>query len=134
MIGLAGQIGRQVIILILLEGGVAEIAPEYRGHAEFMSFGERMTNFNNLAIALLGAKINGGADRSRAHVISLLHRAEQNLIELVGVGEKFVVIDFHDERNPVGILAGNGAEHAKGGRDSVAAALDGELDDIFSVE
>ena len=33
MIGLAGEVGGEVIVLVLLEGVVAEIAPENRGHA-----------------------------------------------------------------------------------------------------
>ena len=44
------------------------------------------------------------------------------------------MIDFDDEGNFVGVLAGDGAENAEGGGDGVAAALDGELDDIFAVE
>src|SRR5216683_737252 len=36
VIGLAGEVGGDVIVLIFLEGVVAEIAPENRGHAEIV--------------------------------------------------------------------------------------------------
>src|SRR5207302_8759157 len=36
MVGLACEVGRDVIVLVLLEGAVAQIAPKNGGHAEFM--------------------------------------------------------------------------------------------------
>ncbi len=44
------------------------------------------------------------------------------------------MIYFHEERNLVRVLAGDRAEHAKSRSDGVAAAFDGELDDVFAVE
>ena len=41
---------------------------------------------------------------------------------------------FTMKGNLVGILAGDGAENAIGGSDGVAAAFDGELDDVFAVK
>ena len=70
------------------------------------------------------AEVDGGADGRRAHVVGCFDRAEQNLVELVGVGEQLVVVDLHEERDLVGVLAGDRAEHAEGGGDGVAAALD----------
>ena len=50
------------------------------------------------------------------------------------IGQEFVVIEFYEERNFVGVLAGDGAEDAEGGSDGVAATFHGELNDIFAVE
>src|SRR5208283_3018912 len=134
MIGLAGEIGRDVIVLILLKGGIAEIAPQNSGHAEFVSLGESVADLNDLAIALLRAEINGCANGSGAHVIGFLNSSEQDLVELVWISEQFIVIDLHDERNFVGIFAGDGAKHAKRGSHGVATAFDGQFDNVFAIK
>ena len=61
-------------------------------------------------------------------------RAEHDLVELVRVGQQLVVVDLHQERDLVRVLARDRAQHAEGGRDRVAAAFDGELDDVLRVE
>jgi len=53
MIGLSGEVGREVIVLVLLKRGVAEIAPQDSSHAQFMSFRERAADFHNLAVGLI---------------------------------------------------------------------------------
>src|SRR5581483_2508908 len=63
-----------------------------------------------------------------------LDRAEQDLFKVVRIGQEFVVIDFDDKGNLVGVLPRHHAEHAKGGSDGVAAAFDGEADDVFGVK
>ena len=134
MIGLSGKVGGEMIVLVFLEGGVAEIAPQNGGHAEFVSVRESLADFDDLAIALIGAEIDGGADGDRAHVVSLLNAGENNLVGFVGVSEQFVVIELHEEGNLVRVLAGDRAEHAERGSYRVALAFDGQLDDIFAVE
>src|SRR5258708_1860011 len=134
MVGLAGQVGGEGIVLVLFEGVVAEVAPEDGGHAELVSMGEGLADFDDLAAALVGAEINRGTNGGCAHVVSLLDGAEKNLVGLIGEGEQLVVIHFDDEGNFVGIQAGNGAEDAEGGGDGVAAAFDGELDDVAAVK
>ncbi len=61
-------------------------------------------------------------------------RAEQDLVELVRVGEELVVVDLHDERDLVRVPARHRAQHAQRGGHRVAAALDGELHDVLGVE
>src|SRR5690242_2906615 len=134
MIGLASEVGGNVIVLVLLEGAIAEIAPENGGHAEFMRMGEGLADFDDLARALIGAEIDRGADSGRAHVPGFLDGPKENLIKAVRVGEQLVVVHLDDERNLVGIFARDGAKNAKGGSHGVAAALDGELDDIRGVK
>src|SRR2546427_8913430 len=57
MIGLAGEIGGDVIVLVFFEGVVAEIAPKGGGHGELMGGGEGLADFYDLAAALVGAEI-----------------------------------------------------------------------------
>jgi bifunctional DNA-binding transcriptional regulator/antitoxin component of YhaV-PrlF toxin-antitoxin module len=61
----------------------------------------------------------------------LLDRAEHDLVELVRVGQQLVVVDLHDERDLVRVLAGHQPEHAEGRGHGVAAALDRELHDVL---
>ena len=44
------------------------------------------------------------------------------------------MIELHDERNLVGVLAATRAKDAERGGDGVAAALDRELDDVLRIE
>ena len=64
----------------------------------------------------------------------MLNGAEDHLVEAIGESKQFIVIDLHDERNLVGVLAGDRAENAECGSDGVAAAFDGQLDDVAAVE
>src|SRR5438552_2235220 len=134
MIGLAGEIAGQVVVLVLLEGVVAQVAPENGGHAEIVGLREGVADFDDLAAALIGTEINGGADGGGAHVIGFFYGAEEDLVGFVGVGKEFVVIDFDDEGNFVSVLASDRAENAKSRGDGVALAFDSELDDVFAVE
>src|SRR5579864_6649222 len=99
-----------------------------------MGFREGAADLDNLAVSLVGAEVNRGADSGRSHVPGFLHGTKKDLVKLVGESEQFVVIDFYDEGNFVRVLAGHGAQHAESRSDGVAVALDGELDDIFAVE
>ncbi len=44
------------------------------------------------------------------------------------------MIDFDQERNLVGIFAGDVTQHAKGGSDRVAAAFNGQFNNVFRVK
>src|SRR6266581_6066387 len=134
MVGLAGEVGGEMIVLVLLEGAVAEVAPEDGGHAELMGVREGLADFDDLASALIGSEIDGGANGGSTEVVGLLHGAEENLIGLVGKRQQFVVIHLHDEGNFVGVLARDRAEHAVSGGHGVAATFDGQLDDVAAVE
>ena len=119
---------------VRLEFRVAQIAPKDRRHPELVRVGKRLGNLGDLPRRFVRAKIDRRADRDRAHIVRLLDRAEHHLVEFVRIGQQLVVIDFHDERDLVRVFAGDRAQHAKGRGHGVAAALDGELDDIFGVE
>src|SRR6201999_955213 len=95
---------------------------------------EGFGDLDYLATRLLGAEVDCRADCDRAHVARLLNRAEEDLVELVRVGEKLVMIDLYDEGNLVRVLARDDAEHAERRGDGVAAAFYRKLDDVLRVE
>jgi hypothetical protein len=99
-----------------------------------MGFRESAADLDDLAVGLIGAKINCGANGGSSHVIGFLNRAEEDLVKLVGIRQQLVVIDFRNKRNLVRILARNRSKHAKGGRHSVATSLDRKLHDVFTVK
>src|SRR6202158_5811140 len=113
MIGLAGEIGGEMIVLVLLKGVVAEIAPENGGHAELVGLREGLADFHDLAAALVGTEIDGSADSGCAHIVGLLHGAEENLIGPVRVGQQLIVIYLYDEGNFGSVFARDGAEHTE---------------------
>src|SRR5712692_7945132 len=76
MVGLAGEVGGEVIVLVLLESAVAEIAPEDGGHAELVRVREGLADLHDLAATLVGTEIDGRANRGGAEVVGLLHSAE----------------------------------------------------------
>ena len=123
-----------MIVLVLLKGIVAQIAPKNRGHAELMGVSESLADLDDLARALVGTEIDGGADGSSAYVVGLLDGAEEHLVEAIGESKQLIVIDLHNERNFVSVLARDGAEHAERGSDGVTAAFNGQLDDVAAVE
>ena len=99
-----------------------------------MSFLEGQADLVDLAIALIAAEIDGGTDGGAAHIPSHFDVAEKNFVELVGISEKFVVIELYDEGDFVGVFAGDRAQDPEGGGDGVTLAFDGKFDDIFAVE
>src|ERR1700756_4925823 len=123
-----------MVVLVFLESAVAHVTPQNRGHAQLMRVCESPADLDNLAVALLRAEIDRGAYGGWAHVVRDLHGREKHLIELVWVGEQFVVIQLHDERDFVRVLSGDGAEDAAGSGHSVTPAFYGEFYDIFRVE
>ena len=74
------------------------------------------------------------ADGCRAHVPRLLYRPEHDLVVLVGIRQQFIVVDLHDERNPVRIFTRHRPQHTERRGYRVAAAFDGEFDDLGRVE
>ncbi len=117
-----------------LEVVVAGVAPQDRGHPQLVGVLEGLGDFDDLPTRVLAAEVDGGPHGHRAHVPGLLDGSEENLLGSVGVGHQFVVVDLHHERDLVGVLAGHGAQDAKGGGHRVAAALDGQADDVLGIE
>jgi hypothetical protein len=82
VIGLAGQIGGDVIVLLLrLERGIAQIAPEDREHPELMCLLEHPAHFLDLPLRFLRPEVDGSANGHGPHVERLFHAGEANLIE-----------------------------------------------------
>src|SRR5690606_29253560 len=105
-----------------------------RRHAEFVRVRERFGHFHNFPVGVGRPEVDGGAHRYGAHVICLLDGAEHDLRVGARVRHELVVVDLHDERDLVSVLARHGAEYAEGGSDRVATALHGEFDDLLGIE
>ena len=77
VVGLAGQVGRHVVVdAILFECLVAGIGPQNSHHPEFMGITECLGDLLNLASALIGTEIDCRAHCNRAHVESLIDVGE----------------------------------------------------------
>src|ERR1043165_1091690 len=135
VVGLPREVcGGVHVALFGLELRVAQVAPENRRHAELVREREGVGDLDELAARLFGAEVDGRAHGGSAEVVCLLDRAEQDLVELVRVGQKLVVVDLDDEGNLVRVLARDRAEHAEGRSAGVAAALNRQPHDVLRVE
>ena len=135
VVGLRGQVGRDVIVLaVLLKGVVAKVAPEDRRHAEFVRSMERLRHFNDLPVRVVRPEVNRRTDRRGTELPRFVDRTKHDLTEVIREREKFVVVQLHNERNPVSVLAADASQHAERGRHRVTSALDGEFDDLLAVE
>ena len=135
VVRLRRQVGRDVVVLaVLLERVVAEVAPEDGGHPEFVGPVERLRDLDDLPIRILGAEVDRRTDRRGAELPGLVDGAEHDLAEVVRIGQQLVVVQLHDEGDPVGVLPAHAPQHPEGGRHRVASALDREFDDLLAVE
>ena len=127
-----GQVGGGVVVgaaVLRREGGVAQVAPEHRRHAQLVRGRKRRRHLLDLAPRLGRAEVDRGADGDAALLAGLADRREHDLVVGVRVGQDLVVVQLEQERDPVGVAAGGRAERPERRRDRVAAALDRELDD-----
>ena len=99
-----------------------------------MGLGEHVGDILDLVGRVVGPEVDRRADGCGAHLPALLDGAEGDLPELVGVGHQFVVVELDEVGDLVGVLACGRAEDAVGRGDGVAAALDGQFDDLLWVE
>ena len=135
MIRLPGDVGCGLIVgSVDLETGVAGVAPQHRRHAQFMSTVECFCDFDQLARAFFRTEVDGRANSNRAHIPCLFDLTEHDLIMFVGIGQQFVVVDFDEEGDFVGILPRHRTEHAKSGSHRIAPALNRQFDDLFGIE
>ena len=134
VVGLTGEICGEVVVLVFLEGVVAEVAPEDGCHAEFMGVVEGFGDLDDFVAGILSAVVNGCADGGRTHVVGLLDRSEHDLPGDVRVGEEFVVVHLHEEGDRVCVLASHRTKDAEGRGHRIAAAFDGQLHYVLGVE
>jgi hypothetical protein len=99
-----------------------------------MRMRKTLRHLDQLPVALVRTEIDRRAHSGRAHVVSFLDRAKQDLVKLVRVCQQLIVIDLHDKGNVVRVLASHYAQHSKRGRHRIAAAFHRELHDVFGVE
>ncbi len=101
-----------VIDTIFLKRGVAQIGPQHRHHAQFVSTLKGGGDLFNLAAGFRRTKVDSRADRYRTHIECLLDAGVVGLIIGGRVAEGFVMVEFHEKRNAVGITAGDRGQHA----------------------
>ena len=124
MVGLAGEVGRDVVVLVSgFESVVAQVAPQHGGQAQGVGFLEGGRNLLNLPVAFFGAEVHGSPHGGSPQIPGAAHRAEADLVVLGGVGQQLVVVDFDQERDFVGIAPGHGFERAEGSSHGIAAAF-----------
>ena len=68
------------------------------------------------------------------HIPGLLHPGKEGLVVQCWVGEQFIVVDLEDKGNFMGIAPGYRGQDPQGGGHGVAAAFDGQFDDIFRIK
>ena len=122
------------ITLGSFEFRVAEITPEDASHAQLMRVRKRFGDFLNLARRFIRTEIDGRADGDGAEVFRFLHRSKQDLVELVRKRQQLVMINFHDERNLVGILSRDAAEYSERRSHPIASAVDRQLHNVAGIE
>ena len=135
MIGLTGEVCTQVVILAAgLEGVVAQVAPQEAAHAQFVGFFKHLGDVHDLVGCVFATKVDGGTHCACPKVPRFADAAEWNLARSIWVGEQFVVIQLHHERNAMRILAAHACKHAKGAGHCVAATLHCELHDVLAIK
>src|SRR5947199_328384 len=100
------------VFILLLEGIVSHIAPQYGRKTKLVGLRKGVTDLHDLATAFRGAEIDRRSNRGGPHIDRLSNRAKEYLIELVRIGEQFVMVDLHQERDLVGIASGDHAQDA----------------------
>ena len=95
---------------------------------------EGLADLADLSGGLLGPEVDGGAYPGCAELEGLLDRAEHDLVEPVGQGQQFVVVQFGNKRDAVGVATGHRSEDAKRGGHRVTATLDGQFDDSLRIK
>jgi hypothetical protein len=96
--------------------------------------GKGLAHFDDLPSGFGRAEVDRGADRDRAHRFRLIDAGEENLVVFVGIGQKLVVIELEQERNPVRIFSGACTQHAQRRGDRIASAFDCQAHDILRIE
>ena len=135
VVRLPGEVRRDVVVdAVLLEGAVAEVAPEHGEHAELVRVLERLGDLLDLAAGVVRAEVDGGADAGRAELERLIDRGEEGLVVAERVGQRLVVVELDDERQLRRPAARHRAEHPEGRGEGVAAALVGEPAQVLRVE
>ena len=99
-----------------------------------MRFLERRGHLGDLATALGRTEVDRRADAGGSELMCSLDGAEHDLVVGGRVGQQLVVVDLDDERDAVGIAAGNRSEHAECRGHGIAAALDRQLHDGGRIE
>src|SRR5690606_11585554 len=93
-----------------------------------------IANLADLSATLIRPEINSRSDTLCAHGKCLINTGKQGLIMTVWVTEEFVVIQFKDEGQFVGILSSHRAQHSQSRSNGVTSALQRQFQNGFWFE
>ncbi len=99
-----------------------------------MGVSEGFGNFLDLPIAFRRTEIDGGTHRHRSHVKGLINGCKQDLVVFIWIGEQFVMVEFQNKRDLVGVFSGNRAQDAQCGCNRIASGFQSQFNDVFRVE
>lgn len=95
---------------------------------------KRGRNLLNLAARFLRTEIDGCPYRNRAHIERLLYAGIQRLVERIRITQRFVVVNFNEERNAVRVATGDRSQHAIGRCHAVTPSFDSQLHNILRIK
>ncbi len=135
VVRLAREVRRNLVVdAVYLEIAAPRVAPQDGEHPELVSPGKRLGDLDDLAVRFGGAEVDGGPHAGCPQIVRLLDRAEHDLVVGRRVGQQLVVVDLHDERDPVSESSRHHGKNPEGRGDPVAATRDGEFNDLRRVE
>ena len=102
----------------VIEVGCVELIERRRTGRTFQAYLNPDRDSDEGALQVHGLTREFLADKPRFPDI-----AEKYLVMFIGIGQQFIVVDFYDERDFVGILSGIERKHAKGGSHAIAACF-----------
>ncbi len=123
-----------VIDTVFLEGVVAEVAPQDSGQSQFVRIFKCFGHLHDLVTAFFRPEINGSPHGGGPHIPRFLDSPEKDLVVGIGIRQQFVVIDFHYERDLVGIFPGHGSQYPESGRHCIAVGFEGQLHNILGIK
>ena len=122
VVGLAREVGRDVVVdAVLLEGVVAQVAPQDGGEPQLVGAAEALRDLPDLPARLRRAEVHGRAHRHARPCRRPARRSRRGSGRRCSGRRRLVVVQLHHERDAVGV-APRGLEHAERRGDAVAAA------------
>src|SRR5690606_5791638 len=135
MISLAGDVsGHLIIDTVFFESAVAGIAPQDASHTKVVGTFKRLSHLNDLTAGVLGTEINCSSHRGGSEIPCIPDAAKHNLVVLGRISKEFVVVEFNDEGDFMGVLPRHHGEITECSGDGIATTFNGKPDNVFRIE
>src|SRR5262245_26984327 len=122
-----------IIFFFCLERWIPKIAPKDSCHSQLMRHFKSLCYFLDLTGRLVASKIDSSTYCSSTKVPACFYRSKHYLVELIGIGKEFVMIDFYNKRYSMCILAGEKTKSAVSCGYCVTAAFNSELYNVLRI-